>query len=174
MLMKALAAIVAPYSPDPVLLDSRCEASEYGRAVRQDLGRGVTLYAMHGRAHIFLCASLPPRSLGSLDLYLQSPRGGPITRLHLSRQLGEVTHPEGSEPDPKFRVHPDWSGPTNEILSFRDRQFDFVQAREVQLSKARFGKGPWRVRLVLAELGPDQESIVEFPGKGSWNLLQLR
>ena len=178
----AAALLMVPVSSDPVLLDGRCDPAEYAKAARHDLGQGVTLYALHGKDFINFCAALPPESLGSMDLYLQSPSGGAITNVHVSAQVGERTYQEGADPAWEWGNHRGWYGPPVAIRGSELRPdgkpritFKDSTGREVQLSKARFGSGPWKFRYELRAIGPGQANTVRLPAEeNGWMTLQLQ
>lgn len=173
--------IMAPPSPDPVLLDGRCDPSEYARSESRSLDHGVIFHAMHDEDFITLCAELPPDSLGTMDLYLQSPDGGPITNLHISAQVGERTYAEGEDPEWIWGNHRGWYGPPVAFSGTAVRpdgtaraNFADAKGREIRLSKARFGKGPWKLRLELRAIGPGKANNLRIPpAEGDWTILRL-
>lgn len=174
--------IIAQPSSDPVLLDGRCEPAEYAKAETRDLDHGVVFHALHDEHFITLCASLPPDSLGTMDLYLQSPEGGPITNLHISAQVGDRTYREGENPDWTWGNHQGWYGPPVAFSGTLRRPdgspgatFANATGREIRLSKARFGKGPWKMRMELRAVGPGKANTVRIPtARGDWTILRLR
>jgi hypothetical protein len=174
--------LMAPPSAAPVLLDGRCDTAEYTRAERRNLDHGVILHAMHDREFITLCAALPADSLGTMDLYLQSPGGGPITNLHISAQVGERTYAKGEDPPWQWGNFQGWYGPPVAFSGTGLRPdggpyatFADAKGREIRLSKARFGQGPWRMRLELRAIGPGKANEVRLPETpGEWITLRLR
>jgi len=183
MIVASAAALLSvPLSSNPILLDGRCDGAEYSGAARQDLGHGVTLQVLHGRDFINFCASLPPESLGTMDLYLQAPSGGEIINVHVSAQVGERTYQEGEDPAWEWGNHHGWYGPPVAIRGSELRPdgkprvtFKDATGREVQLSKARFGSGPWKFRYELRAIGPQQGITVRLPpGENEWVTLQLQ
>lgn len=142
----AILSLLVPPSSAPVLLDGRCDAAEYAKAERRDLGQGVTLHAVHDEHFITLCATLPPDSLGTMDLYLQAPEGGPTTNLHISAQVGERTYAEGEDPEWQWGNHQGWYGPPVAFSGAAVRPdgtprvtFADARGREIRLSKLRQG-----------------------------------
>lgn len=172
--------IIAQPSSDPVLLDGRCDPSEYAQAEARDLDHGVALYAMHDEHFVTLCARLPADSLGTMDLYLQPQDGGPITNLRISAQVGERTYREGESPDWAWGNHTGWYGPPVAFGTTRTPNgssratFADASGREIRLSKARFGNGPWKMRMELRAVGPGRANTVRIPTKeGDWTVLRL-
>lgn len=174
-------ALIALPSDAPVLLDGRCGKEEYGLAAARNMGQGVTLYALHDAHYVSLCADLPPESLGTMDLYLRSGDDALITNLHISAQVGERTYREGEDPEWQWGNHRGWYGPPvafsgTTIRPDRRAQATFADAkgREIRLSKARFGQGPWEIRLELHAIGPGRANTVRLPSKeGDWVRLSL-
>jgi len=164
----ATSLLTSALSHVPLLLDARCDAAEYAGAARQDLGGGVSLQARHDSHYLVLCLSLPPDSFGSLDLYVRGADGA-LHNLHVSAQIGERTRGPGGWPAWRFGNAQGWYGPP---VAFRGlatdasgrARADFTPsaARELQLPRARFGPGPWRVRVELNALGAGNTSLV-FP-----------
>ena len=174
--------IIAQPSSDSVLLDGRCDPSEYAHAEARDLDHGVEFFAMHDDHFITLCAKLPPDSLGTMDLYLQSPEGGPVTNLHVSAQVGERTYAEGDDPAWRWGNHQGWYGPPVEFRGTglmpdgKPRaSFANPSGGEIRLWKARFGNGPWKLRMELRAIGPGKANMIRIPkAKGEWTILRLR
>lgn len=174
--------IIAQPSSDPVLLDGRCDPAEYAKSESRDLDHGVVFHAMHDEHFVTLCADLPPDSLGTMDLYLQSESGGPITNLHISGQVGERTYMEGEDPEWKWGNHQGWYGPPVAFRGMTKRpdgsdraSFADASGREIRLSKGRFGKGPWKLRIELRAIGPGKANVVRMPiAEDDWTILRLR
>lgn len=172
--------IIAHPSADPVLLDGRCDTAEYAKAETRSLDHGAVLHAMHDQHYVSLCAELPPDSLGTMDLYLQAPEGGPITNLHISAQVGERTYREGEDPQWQWGNQQGWYGPPVAFSGTTLRPdgtaratFADAKGREIRLSKARFGKGPWKMRLELRAIGPNKARIRLPPAEDDWTILRL-
>jgi hypothetical protein len=166
----AAALTSALVSGPPVLLDAKCDAAEYANAARHDIGGGVTLRARHDADYVYLCLMLPAQSLGTMDLFLQPVSGGPMYNLHISAQVGERIFAGGAWPDWTFGNERAWYGPPVAFRGMARRpdgtarpDFSESEAREVQLTRARFGNGPWKVRLEVRALGPDKRGEVVFP-----------
>ena len=174
--------IIAQPSSAPILLDGRCDPAEYAEAESRDLDHGVVLHAVHDAHFVTLCATLPPDSLGTMDLYLQSPAGGPITNLHISAQVGERTYREGQDPPWVWGNQSGWYGPPVAFSGTVRRTdgtpratFADSTGREIRLSKARFGSGPWKMRMELRALGPGKANVARVPTvEGDWTVLRLR
>jgi hypothetical protein len=165
----AASALTANGSDAPLLLDARCDPVEYAGAARHELGAGVTLHARYDAHFLALCFTLPEGSFGSFDLYVRAADGR-LHNLHVSAQVGERVRAAGGWPDWRFGNQQGWYGPP---VAFRgmatdatgQRRIDFAPAagRELQISRARFGADPWRVRFEIRALGAAQNGVLVFP-----------
>jgi hypothetical protein len=160
-----IASIVATTAPGPIMLDARCDEAAWQSAARTDIGGGLSLLSMADAEYVYLCIPLPAESFGSLDLYIAEPSGA-LTDLHVSAQTGERTR--GAEGWPEWRGfnnYRGWYGPPvafNGYAANGDVDFAFSPARELQLSRARFGAGPWRIMLEVDAVAPDNRKVT-FP-----------
>jgi hypothetical protein len=189
MILTTIAAglvLTAPLIERPLLLDGRCDVTEWRGAAELDVGGGVRLLARQDREYVYLCLRLPPSSLGTLDLWLETQPGAAPVNLHISAQVGERTKGPQGWPEWRFGNQQGWYGPPVAFSGMdrapdggRQGRFADSAARELQLSKARFGAGPWRARLEVRALGPDREGAVIYPaasGEDSpdgWLMLDL-
>ncbi len=174
--------IAAPARTAPLLLDGLCDAAEWARASRQAIGAGVELLAQQDGDFVYLCLRLPPESLGTFDLFLRPEAGGPLTNLHVSAQVGERELGPDGWPQWRWRNQRGWYGPAVPFAGSTKDGPDFAAtgSRELQLARARFGSGPWRVRLHVHSLGADGRGEATFPAgtnpddtKG-WAVLTLK
>jgi hypothetical protein len=149
-----------------VLLDGRCETTEWARAGRLDLGAGATLLVQEDADHVFVCVRGPPGGLNMLDLYLVSDRVATPVDLHVSAQVGERTLTQTGWPDWTWRNQAGWYGtPVPFAGMTTDGRPDFARDtdRELQLSKARFGALPWRIRVDVQFMGADRKLNALYP-----------
>lgn len=157
-----------------ILLDNRCPAEEWESATRRDLGDGVELLLQHDARHAHLCFRVPAGSFATMDLYLQSADGSAPWNLHASAQLGEKRRGgEGWPPEWNWGNQHDWYSPAVPFRGVRQTEagpradFGAVEAREIQLSRQRFGAGPWRAMVELRALGPQLDRELTFPAKAN-------
>lgn len=165
-LMLAAAAGPAPVSlPLGVtpLLDGRCDAAEWQGAATLAQDGAYRVRAMHDAHYVYLCVAYPAGSLGMVDLYLATPdQPGPIN-LHASRKLGERVFTAGTWPRYVWWNETGWTTQVNAIdrLDGDNTSFHAYPQREVQLSRARFGAGRWR--LAIDYLADDGSIPMRFP-----------
>lgn len=167
---KAMQVRVAPAGP--VLLDGRCDEPTWARAIPVRLDSNLTLSAVEDRGMVTLCWRFPAQTLG-LDLYIEDAEGE-LHDLHISAQTGERTRTAQGWADwTGFGQHRDWYAPPFAFAGFRTdetgaRRIVFTPQpyRELQLSKARFGSGPWRI-MVEAQVMEPGAPTVRYPAGGS-------
>ncbi|MEZ4972911.1 MAG: hypothetical protein R2820_06350 [Cyclobacteriaceae bacterium] len=129
----------------------------------------VNLYVYQNGHYVWLAYDYPEGSFGTMDLKLLSPSFQDTINLHVSAQLGEwMLTPDSPRPD---NANSDlwwnatgWTANTVWINGM-DRsgeqprfRFKNANARELQLSKDRFGRGEWKLKLMIRPLkGSDGE-----------------
>lgn len=163
-------SIAAAPAPAPILLDARCEEAAWSAATKTDAGGGVTLLAMADATYVYLCWTMPPDSLGTLDLYVEA-QDGTQTDLHVSAQTGERTRGADGWPDwAGFNNHVGWYGPPVAFDGMKTTasgktipDFRPSAARELQIERARFGEGPWKILFQVRSLGADGAGSVDYP-----------
>ncbi|MEP1033039.1 hypothetical protein [Ekhidna sp.] len=142
------------------------------------LAEGTKLYFYQNDHYVWIAYDYPEGSYGTLDLKLLTPNLTDTINLHVSAQLGEWLLKEGA-PKPDNSVselwwnHEGWYA--NEVwMNGLDRSEDEVnpnwrngKAREIQISKVRFGKGEWKLQLnIRAIQTPDGFTGITFPEEG--------
>lgn len=169
------ASLAAAATVHPPLLDGVCEPGVWNVAKALALDGGVELRLLQDRRYVYLCASLPPGSFGSTDIFIALPNGR-RHNLHVSAQVGEREWTGTGWPEWRFGNQQDWYGPPVAFAGLRrpsdglaQPRFAMAVGREVQIAKSKFGRGPWRLRLELRALGADQAGVAVFP-KGSSEL----
>jgi hypothetical protein len=142
------------------LLDGRCD--EYQRVGAEVVAKDDTISVLlfQDADYVWLCYALPKESYGTLDLLVDSPGLAEPINLHVSAQLGEWRAdypdeaPEVSNSDSWWKVHGWWSNAAswNGMRETDDgprSKFQSSEGRELQLSKARFGRGTWRLNFSI-------------------------
>jgi hypothetical protein len=92
-----------------VITDGIFSRGEWDDARRVPLSDGVELRLKQYQGVVFIgLHGLGSASVGPSELCLASP-GGPVRKLHVSFQLGEIVVPATGEPPPfRFGYTPDW------------------------------------------------------------------
>ena len=153
----------------PVLLDSRCDESEWGSASRTAIGENATLLAQQDARTVYLCVPLPPDSYGTIDLYILPADATQPTNLHASAQVGERQRTASGWPEWTFGNHRGWYSPpvalaNATVVDGRARlTFGAVPAREIAIEKTKFGGVRWRLMFEIRALGADKRGTMRFP-----------
>lgn len=192
LLLLVLSACSAPppsppsVTPAP-LVDGDCGEYPELQAERLALAPGVELHLHQDQHYVWMCAALPPESFGTVDLRLETPQLSEPLNLHVSAQLGEwpADRADAVAQSPDDEIWWSIEGWTANPLLFSglDRsnervrpRFRRARARELQLSKARFGHGEWRFTLKLTGLRDADGALfgIEYPTDGSLHVLPVR
>lgn len=149
------------------MTDGRCsEYAELGAAT-QTLESEVQFWLFQDDDYLWLCMALPEKSFGTLDLHIDSPGLDEPRVVHVSAQLGEwpLAKPEQAPQSPDSPLWWQIRGWTANPMRLNGSEqtdagvkpkFLPAQARELQFSKDRFGRGDWRIRFDLnAVMGSD-------------------
>ena len=173
---------------DYPLLDGVCDEYPALAHARHRIADDVDLYLFQDRDYVWLCYTLPPDSFGMADLTLAAPGLEAPLNLHVSAQLGEwpANRPEAAPagPDsPLWWNHRGWSGTTVPFNGAKasldaagkpkvDYNFRRTRGRELQLSKARFGRGEWRWHIDIRNVadGKGGQRAFRFPETGERTL----
>lgn len=155
---------------------------------KYEVSDDITLYLFQDRDYVWLCYTLPENSFGMADLTLAAPALKQRMNLHVSAQLGEWPADEPSAapagPDsPQWWNQRGWSGTTVPFNGAKatldaaakprvDYNFRMTRARELQLSKQRFGRGEWRWHIDIRNIadGKGGQKSLRFPKQGEQNL----
>lgn len=170
---KALSQIAPP------LVDGSC--TEY-RLLKSDsvkIDDRVTLYYYQDSYFVWFCYTYPMGSFGTMDLKLTTQNHPAPINLHVSAQLGEwlvgdtEAIPQDAQSDKWWNIS-GWTANTVWINGM-DRsgetprfKFKNAPARELQLSKERFGKGEWNFSMDIRSIKNSDESFynISFPASG--------
>lgn len=180
LLCGAPCAFAAPASP---MLDADCSEYPALGAVRQQVAPGVDLYIHQDEHYVWLCYTFPAGSMGQLDMQLQAPALTSALNLHVSAQLGEwpLDRADLQPLTPESDLWWETSGWTGTVLRIHGMdtsgpkpryRWKDSRAREVQLSKARFGRGEWRFSLEIHQVrnGAGALGEVRFPAQGMYSM----
>ncbi|HEV2567258.1 hypothetical protein [Sphingomonas sp.] len=164
--------LIAATSAEP-MLDGRCD-DHAGTPVLTDKGVGVRL--TQTRDHVWLCLTAPVGSWSAVDLRIEAPGLTEPLNLHASAQLGEwaAGRTDAAPRDAQSPVwwnNRGWAGSVSRFNGMEAGRVRFkpVEGRELQLAKARFGRGTWRLALdVNGVAGPDGKTgSVRLPATGT-------
>lgn len=166
------------------MLDGSCSEYEHLSSTQHTLSDEVTLLIYQDNAYVWLCYNYPEGSYGTMNLELQTAALADTLNLHVSAQIGEW--PLGDEnlapknPESNrwwnqrgWMSNPVWINGMERSGEEPSYRFKNDSAREVQLSKSRFGRGEWHLILrinAIKTVDGEYEGIV-FPAKDQPYLL---
>jgi len=154
-------ALAQQISPSTPMVDGICEEYVELGVATTELEFGVVLYQFQNSDYVWFCYTKNEDSWGVLDLYIDAPALEEPLNLHVSAQLRE--YPAFSEGRPNERDDPSWeiSGWWSNVGKFNGRietedgfriNFKRSPAREIQLSKNRFGRGEWQLHFRIDDI----------------------
>ncbi|MCL1633318.1 hypothetical protein M2650_01475 [Luteimonas sp. SX5] len=190
LLLAAFAASAAERGGGPAypLLDGECGEYPALAQSKHPVADDVVLYVFQDRDYVWLCYTLPANSFGMADLTVAAPALKKPLNLHVSAQLGEWPADEPNAapagPDsPRWWNHRGWSGTTVPFNGAKatldetgkpevDYNFRMTRARELQLSKQRFGRGQWRWHIDIRNVADEKggQMSLRFPKEGEQTL----
>lgn len=145
----------------------------------------VNLYLFQNEGYVWISYDFPSGSFGTLDLTIESPKLSAPQNLHVSAQLGEwpSNKPEQAPQTPTsdlwwnmdgWVANPLWANGIDTV-TYDSPEFNLRngEIREVQLSKERFGRGEWKIKLKINAIKglEGQFYSFEYPQDGSYYLL---
>ena len=174
-----LGALCSIHAQEPPLVDGDCAEYPSLKVSTLTVSKDVTLHIYQNKHFVWLCYSYPDGSFGTADLKLITSAFPAGINLHVSAQLGEwpLDKPELAPKNPESELWWNTVGWTaNTVwINGMDRsgerprpRYKNAKAREMQLRKARFGKGSWKFSLEIRSIkAPDGKLYdVVFPTSG--------
>jgi hypothetical protein len=169
------------------MVDGDCGEYTNLGAESVSLSKDVTLKIFQNEDYVWMCYGYPEGSFGTLDLVVKTDSLKDAVNLHASAQLGEWPAdnpelvPKSAESDLWWNVkgwtaNPVWINGMDTTSPKPQYRFRNAKARELQLSKDRFGSGEWRLTLNIRRVkGNDGEFYdITFPKDGSQYILKVK
>ena len=184
LLVVALAACAStstpPRSPAYPLLDSRCDEYQALAHERHTIAPGMELFAFQDRDYVWLCYTTAAPNHAPMDMVVSAPALAEPLDIHVSAQLGEwpanredlVPKDGASE---LWWNHQGWGAltiPFNGLTADGKVNWRQMPGREMQIAKARFGRGSWKLRFKIynVRFGEAEPTTIEFPKTGELEL----
>lgn len=176
----ALALVLAAASASPAypLLDGACAEYEALGATAVRVDADVELMSFQDADYVWLCFQLPAGSYGTLDMQIKAPGMEAPLNLHVSAQLGEWRAdrpneaPKDANSDKWWKVSGWWANTlrfNGGVESKNGLQPKFLtgEGRELQISKAKFGRGDWDIRFEINDVAKSDGSFrsARFPAR---------
>ncbi len=151
------------------------------------LSEDVNLYVYQNDFYVWISYDYPEGSFGTLDMQIESDRLDSVLNIHVSAQLGEwyVNSSQGMPDHPTSDLWWNMDGWTAnslwangiDTISYDTPEFNIKNGdiRELQLSKERFGKGEWKIKLrINAIKGADGSFYsIDFPEGESFHSIMV-
>lgn len=171
----------------PPLVDGNIDDFKALNVTPISLMEGVDLYFYQNQHFVWIAYTYPDGSFGTMDMHLESEKlDGPLN-LHVSGEVGEwpVNNPELAPKNPESdrwwnmqgwianEVWPNGMDRSGETPRYK---FKNAPSRELQLSKARFGQGEWKIRLNIRAIqtANGQRTSLNFPEtEGEYHILKV-
>jgi hypothetical protein len=164
-----------PVTPIPsqatekIKIDGRISPEEWAGAHALPVSPEVTLLALHTADDVFLAVRIKTPSPSYVDLFLMLEENKRIN-LHASMQVGEreLAAAGWDDRDPpthwgrqdRWRANQVKEAPGKQASTPLRDAFVRYDGFEFRLSKARFGRAGWRMRLEVRDFGGEREDIV--------------
>ncbi|GEM_PF-3481093 len=145
----------------------------------------VTLFIFQNDSYVWIAYDFPKESFATLDMVIETEKVRTPLNLHVSAQLGEW--PLGQEESiPKSPTSDLWwnnSGWTANNLwvngidtltySTPELKIKKSEIREIQLSKDRFGRGEWKIKLKINAIKTKNGNFtnLQFPEDETYHMI---
>lgn len=149
------------------------------------IAENVHLYLFQNESYVWISYDFPKGSFGTLDMILESPKLESPINIHVSAQLGEwpINDPKKQPSSPTSNLWWDIKGWTANTLwvngidtiSYNTPELKFKngEIRELQLSKDRFGKGEWKLKLKINAIKDIDGDFFNFEYPNDESLLKI-
>lgn len=184
-LIFACAGARRSFTQEPPLVDGDCDEYARLKAKRIIVSKDITLHLYQDKYYVWMCYSYPDESFATVDLKLKTPTQPEPLNLHVSAQLGEwlADKPELAPKTPEsdlwwnakgWTANPVWINGTDRSSDKPRYRFKNAKAREIQLSKRRFGRGEWLFSMEIRRVkgGDGKFYDVVFPKAGEFYSLK--
>ena len=150
-----------------------------------ELSKDVNLFIFQNESYVWISYDFPKGSFGTLDMIIETEKIINPINLHVSTQLGEWNLGD-KENIPKTATSNLWwnnQGWTAnnlwangiDTVSYDTPEFKIKNGdiREIQLSKLRFGRGKWKIKLEINAIKTKEGSFInlEYPENEKYYLI---
>lgn len=164
----------------PPMVDGKLDDFKQLKIEPISISENVDLYIYQDDFFVWLGYDYPEGSYGTLDLQIDTDNFEKPINLHVSAQLGEwevgneSQQPQTSTSDlwwefKGWTANEVWMNGIDRSGERANPKFKNAQAREIQLSKQRFGKGTWKLKFNIRAI-KNQDGVLDainFPEDGS-------
>lgn len=157
----------------PPLVDGKLDEYLHLGVTPRIIADSVALYIYQDQHFVWLAYSYREGSFGTLDLKLLAPNITDTLNLHVSAQLGEWwLVPDAPKPDSPeseywwnmkdWTANPVWINGMDRSGENVRYRFKNAEGRELQLSKARFGIGPWKIKMNIRSVMDEHGQFINI------------
>jgi len=167
-MMLAAACLTVPFADAPILLNGRCDEPQWMKAAEVRMSNDSRVLLLHDRDYVYFCAVPAPGDGAAFDIFVGHEDR--TIQLHVSAQVGERLLVGNAEPPWDWNNHKGWYGIPTPLVALERGPDGRTHARYLQesdretaVSKSRFGRLPWKVRLSVTSFGQGKAHSAEFP-----------
>lgn len=147
MLLVSLAVVAqqVPFDDHSVMIDGRISPGEWNNSLALAVNDSTTLFVKQDKQDIFICiyVAAPRPSMVMVDLFITD--GKEMVNLHSSAKLGERTFDSETYGEFSWWNNDGWTATIARLDKIEERRFLRDEAKEFQLSKARFDSKDFRL-----------------------------
>ena len=135
------------------MFDGRCDDEEWRAATRIKLPAEVSVYLMHDRDALYVCARGKAQDYTVIDLYIEDTATGYLHNLHASAQLFERVLSDRTWSEPAWWQQKDWTGfwvpfaGSEETENGARPTFLKGSHREIQVLRKKFSGNTWTMMI---------------------------
>ncbi len=150
------------------LINGRCDKDEWQAATKFELPAQVSIYLMHDKDSLYVCAKGKAEDYTVIDLYIEHAETGHLHHFHLSAQMGEsVLTDKGWSESETWKLK-DWTGFWVPYFGYEDtengRRAKFFKGshREIQVLRKKFAGNSWNMMIGVSAINHEGNSQAEF------------
>lgn len=150
------------------LFDGSCGKSEWGAAQKIELPAGASIYLMHDKGSLFVCAKGKAEDYAVIDLYIENAETGHLHNLHASAQLSEKLLIDKEWGQPERWNLKDWGGFWVPYAGYEEtekgRRPKFLKGshREIQVLRKKFSGNIWKMMISVSAINHEGDSQAFF------------
>jgi hypothetical protein len=150
------------------LFDGRCGEDEWQAATKIDLPAQASVYLMHDKDSLYVCAKGKAEDYTVIDIYIEHAETGHLHNLHASAQLGERLLIENEWSETEHWNLEDWGGfwvpyaGNEETEDGMRTRFLKGSHREIQVLRRKFAGNTWDMMIGVSAVNHEGKFGAEF------------
>lgn len=152
-----------------VLLDGSCGGDEWDAATIIELSAQLSLFLMHDKHSVYICAKSAIDDPMALDLFIEHPQTGHGHHFHLSAQMGERIYTDHDEGESATWELQDWTGFWTPYYGLEESEgnqrvnFYRKSNKQVQILRKKFPSETWNMMVSVGVRHLGERSTVSYP-----------